>query len=640
MKLTLDKSHFITGGESLRIAFIIHQLQTWNSVQSIYNAAVSDSECEVIVLYVPNIDKQKRYVCLNEDEEQKEIGFFNKRNIEAIFAFDKIADRWYNLKNWKPDYVLYTRPYNSEYPELYTSNQVCKYSKVCYIPYGYPMLDTAIRHSYNATFLLTTYRVFSPNMLRKQVCEKMYHPFIQIHQELFQCLGYPRLDLLDICTFNNKSNREKYRITWFPRWTSEKDNLDRKIGNFKKYYKDFLKFAYDNKEYLITIRPHPKMFNHYIESNILTNEEVSEFKIECNKNNIVIDQSEDYIDTIKQTDILVSDYTSLLIEVIALNKPIIYCDTEEGLNEEGKLIYNSSYHATEFCEIKKLIGDISKNDYLYDKRIMALNKIMPQNIGHIGKDIISYLKKDLLKNDKKNYYEIWKNDNSVILIGSYNLRKQMELTSVVYKGLLDRYMYSSIASMFSEQGKKIDVGTKNQYWKDWIEKDIEKKLKNKITRKLDCYILIDFLEERFDLIEKNNVIITKSNILEQESMIPEEFVIKNGSSKYMKVWKEAIQKMTKMLVSYCNLSKVILIKNFFAETKMDNGKLIECENIEEVHKKNKILNEMYNYFEKQCQNIKKIEISKELIYTDSNQYFYLNNKCFNYVAELLDNIMQ
>ena len=216
----------------------------------------------------------------------------------------------------------------------------------------------------------------------------------------------------------------------------------------------------------------------------------------------------------------------------------------------------------------------------------------------------------------------------------------MELTSVVYKGLLDRYMYSSIASMFSEQGKKIDVGTKNQYWKDWIEKDIEKKLKNKITRKLDCYILIDFLEERFDLIEKNNVIITKSNILEQESMIPEEFVIKNGSSKYMKVWKEAIQKMTKMLVSYCNLSKVILIKNFFAETKMDNGKLIECENIEEVHKKNKILNEMYNYFEKQCPNIKKIEISKELIYTDSNQYFYLNNKCFNYVAELLDNIMQ
>ena len=64
--------------------------------------------------------------------------FLNKYP-EAILAYDN--RELLDLKKFNLQYLFYQDHYNIRYPKEYRSNVTVKYSRICYIPYGYSVLE-------------------------------------------------------------------------------------------------------------------------------------------------------------------------------------------------------------------------------------------------------------------------------------------------------------------------------------------------------------------------------------------------------------------------------------------------------------------------------------------------------------------
>jgi CDP-glycerol glycerophosphotransferase (TagB/SpsB family) len=131
------------------------------------------------------------------------------------------------------------------------------------------------------------------------------------------------------------------------------------------------------------------MFPTYISNGVMTQEEVDNFTARCaNTKNIEIDTKKDYIDTIISSDLLVADYTSLIAEFFITGKPVIFCDTVAGLNDEGQKICGSLYFADTFADVVRQIEHVRDKDEDIDKRRALIKELLPDKVGNIGRNIL------------------------------------------------------------------------------------------------------------------------------------------------------------------------------------------------------------------------------------------------------------
>lgn len=366
------------------IVFLINFPESWNSVKSIYAEACGREDVAVKVVAVPrsvaNIDDNRDISGLRNEAYE----FFSQTGIPAIKANEK--SEWFDLKSLNPDYVIYTRPYNQDYPFVYQSDNVCTFAKLCYIPYAYSMLSNGILVMPEG-FVLSTHRIFLANESRKNECCMRFPNYIKENKKRFQYLGFPRFDLYG--KDEERADDRPFTIAWLPRWTVDEGKNKNKGSHFLLYCKDFLEYAKKNPDVKVIIRPHPNMFPNYIEKGIMSEEEVDAFKKQCEACGVVIDRDKDYIKTIKTADVLVADYTSLIAEYFMTGKPIIYCDTADGLNEEGTVICGNLYDADSFAAVEDYLEKIKNSkDEDFSKREGIIKKLLPAGCGNIGKTIL------------------------------------------------------------------------------------------------------------------------------------------------------------------------------------------------------------------------------------------------------------
>lgn len=172
---------------------------------------------------------------------------------------------------------------------------------------------------------------------------------------------------------------------WLPRWTVDSPK-GKRISCFLKYLENFFKYMAENPTVDLIIRPHPMMFQVILEKSIWTQEEYHTFMERMDKaSNIYLDNNEDYLVSFGKSDVLVSDYSSLLIEYFVTGKPIIYCDTAEDFNADTLLMDATLYHAAEWYEVEMQLTElINGQDCQYEQRIDTVRQFMPSNAGHIG----------------------------------------------------------------------------------------------------------------------------------------------------------------------------------------------------------------------------------------------------------------
>lgn len=215
------------------------------------------------------------------------------------------------------------------------------------------------------------------------------------------------------------------------------------------------------------------------------------------------------------------------------------------------------------------------------------------------------------------YIEKGRNPIEFGVIGSYSLRQGIYfLRSYDPRVTMQWHITNSgICSMTSVKRGSIDISdidVSNDYKRQSIENDVEKKLVSKLSDvPAPKYIVIDFLEERFPLLFlKNNSVITDSEayqeIRDQVSLDVEKSV--PVLELPMDDWRKCCDQFIKILGEWYQPGQIILNCSYLVENYGWEGPEHPFENLQEIRQINERLKYYYDYFSDNMPGVHVIDV--------------------------------
>lgn len=267
---------------------------------------------------------------------------------------------------------------------------------MCFISYSYN-LEHKTDHNFNVVnnydFLQNCSYIFaSTDYERKVLIGRFFRSKIK--------KGYPRIVSIGFTRFDLNYNKTRlyenkpFTILYTPRWTSylKKDNEG---SSFLQFIKCIIDYARHNSGVRIIIRPHPLMFMHYINNNIVEPDYFEKLEDTFSKlGNIYLDKSSDYMDSLNKADIFLSDYTSLLVEYFISGKPVIYSGSLKPFNYKTKKMCKGFYNLNKWEQIETKIRQLRSG---IDPLSSLRKKLFPEIIkdyGNASRNILETLIKD------------------------------------------------------------------------------------------------------------------------------------------------------------------------------------------------------------------------------------------------------
>lgn len=347
----------------IKIAFIVQMPEIWDKQRNIYETMRCDSRFDVWLIIVPRYN----YETSSLGEYGYELEFFKNvcDNKKYICAYGD--GEWINIRKNDFQYVFYQRPYNEYLPTKLRSNRVKKVSKICYVPYATPELRNTV--IYPSDFFANIYFGFMEDASACQINNRRYP---SIKRERFVDAGYP---VFERC-LRKEYSCDYRKVLWTPRWS-----YDPLVGgsHFFEYNNQLTTYEWGNAEF--KIRPHPMMWENFLRTERMTRKEIETIEATWDELGIKIDDNEDIVDTFKDTDILISDRSSVIPMFFLTGKPVIYCEKKA---EYGGL----------FNTILPGLYVVNSWDELDDALSMLLNKDDP---------LQTLRKKIIIENFSKHY---------------------------------------------------------------------------------------------------------------------------------------------------------------------------------------------------------------------------------------------
>ena len=352
--------------EVLNVVFVTQYIPSWNKLEPIYRKMKGDARFNPVILCVPsNIENGQ----LVGDRVNDTYEYFVSKGYEAI---DALLDngKWFDLTSLEPDYLFHPRPYNEFMPEEYTSREVCKYALICNVLYGNNMTMHGEDFTLHKSYYSDVYAFFALEKGEARFYKDRFA--LGFKKGIQKCPPYGSICLEQILDEKKEKDPSEFRKTliWCPRWTT-----DPYIGgsNYFNYKDTLIDLAKDNQDVLFIFRPHPLMFDNFVNTGEMTPEDVKEFKDYCNKEkNIVLDETKEYVDTFWNTDFMISDSSGMIPEYYITGKPVVFCHASNinfTFTEFAKTMVKSCYEARTKEDIKTIFYDlINDNDYKADER--------------------------------------------------------------------------------------------------------------------------------------------------------------------------------------------------------------------------------------------------------------------------------
>ena len=366
------------------VLFLLEMPEIWNACKSVFEAIETNELGEAYIITLPQYPNIENYPAKR---------FFALNSGNVINAYNENTDTWFDLHNLDPDYIFYTRPYDKEYPDDYKPVNTCKYAKLCYIPYGFEFTKGYhIEVEYNLSFLPYTYMLFFEGITSKKYCEFFCK---EDNKKLYE-LGYPKFDMSFRVKNEIKHVNERKTFLWTPRWSIE--TLANDGTSYFELIEPLLQFFSDEKNASLNliIRPHPLMFDNFIKNGVMSKKNVDDITSKIDSlPNVSFDKNADYLESISRADYVISDFTTLLIEYLVFEVPVLYCGKTDKFDAIGRIMDDSMYHYLDYESISDAIEDfIINGDIKKDIRHEAMKTISKSFDGMIGNRITNAIIQD------------------------------------------------------------------------------------------------------------------------------------------------------------------------------------------------------------------------------------------------------
>lgn len=352
----------------IKVGFIVQLPSIWEKQISVYEEIKKRKQMEVFLFVVPDYDLENG--C--NSNIYKPDNFFLRKYPDAVKIYNH--DSIISIEDFNLDYLFYPRPYDHYLPESIRSTSMSDSVRCCYIPYGLSGSDTFNGGNIYNGFFNNMYFCFMDSEYQKELLSKEYWLNIKLRYKKIEYYGYPALE--EYLSFPERKHKNK-SVTWTPRWS-----YDAQIGgsNFIEY-KDLYVQMISDCNCCGIFRPHPLMFDELEKKNIFSESEREVYFSNLLKANISMDIDSPINEILKNTDILITDFSTIIIQFFLTNRPIIYCDKGIELNCIYKELMQYIYVAHNWEEVEEFVKMLQADiDPQKDSRAIYIEKKYKKNI--------------------------------------------------------------------------------------------------------------------------------------------------------------------------------------------------------------------------------------------------------------------
>lgn len=368
----------------VRVVFLCQYPQAWNKMKSIFEMMLEDDRFSVKILAVPdNINKPDDKIYL----------FFSNMYGKSHVINSYENGTWYDMKEIMPDYVFYQRPYDQYLPKPYRSGNVSKYSKICHLVYGYLLTETTKDICTCKIFFRNVYMYFAENSICQEFNIKRFKLSHNKGYRKTLNIGYPVLEYFMENKPCVKPDNNDFKVLWTPRWSEDKETGG---SNFINYKDEIIRLVDDNSNISVVFRPHPMTFGHFISTGKITQAEIDKY-LECYRNNdrLEYNNTAEYVDVFWNTDVLLTDVSSIIVEYFITGKPIVYCDTGAVPDRFFGEMLKVMYVTKTWEQAKEKLIELSNGiDPLKKERENKIRQLMGEDFEHISERFLEAVYKD------------------------------------------------------------------------------------------------------------------------------------------------------------------------------------------------------------------------------------------------------
>ena len=363
--------------DDIKVGFIVQLPEVWDKEAPVFEAMVKDNRFDPYLIVVPGYDFAKSEIRDYGDE----LSFFSEHYDHKYIIKAYNNGRWLDLKSLHFDYIFFQRCWENYLPYQYHTCEVVKYAKTCYIPYGIGGMKYN-RRFYEKSFFTSLYIHFcsTKEQVDMQKNSRFKHNV---------CLGIP---VLDKKINTNVVSDNKKQVLWTPRWTEETFYGG---SSFFAYMNKILELKTLHPDMKLVLRPHPLAFDNAVRLGRMTAKEVARYKEKVQESGAVFDENEIVGDTFEQTSILITDFSSIILEYFLSGRPVVYCtNINIDLSETYKYIAKGFYVVKNWEELKLQVGKLMNGtDELKDIRNALLQNLKKQHNGAVNR-IIEFIVAD------------------------------------------------------------------------------------------------------------------------------------------------------------------------------------------------------------------------------------------------------
>lgn len=379
----------------LKIVFFAQETSVWPSLASFYEECAQDERFITQLVYVPfkhpyaepSVDYLKIY--------------------KEKMGLDIITHDQYDVSAEGPDIAVFVKPYDGV-PEPFYITEIDKVIRRCvYIPYAFFYIPTDMTAFYG--YKLPLHYMAWKNIAYSQkhyeyICRYGYR-----NGENAVVLGFPRFDVSsgvngykkdDITLAYEKKIRKRKVILWNTHHAF--DGTQDNIGTFLDYRDSVFEYFRNHKNAVLLWRPHPMLFGALLNHGVMTEKEIELLKNQLsNEDNIILDESRDYINSFCVSDGMLTDGgPSMALEYIATGKPIYYTVKQNGYVMPEDSVAKCWYWINTPQDLPKHLDMFFRGeDPMKKERPLIAEKYIGLVDGRCGERIKNYIAEQIIKEE-------------------------------------------------------------------------------------------------------------------------------------------------------------------------------------------------------------------------------------------------
>ncbi|MEG2385962.1 MAG: hypothetical protein RSB13_03605 [Aurantimicrobium sp.] len=388
----------------IRVVFLVFYFEAWDALDAIYRGMLADPRFDPMVVSLPR--KLTGYDKFRD--EKKVSAFLESQGIEhERFKFKKSKDGLARLKELAPDYVFLNYPWQRNYKKNYQIEKLVEFTKVCYVPYFSTSLvqepgeSGVAPHQYTQPTHQLAHMVFLQDADTKAAFDangRADHSFLT---------GTPKIDALMAAKTDVPSiwpivrelpgGKEPFKLLWAPHHSYADRWLN--FGHFNDQREPMLAFAQQHPEMDIVFRPHPFLFGTMTDREVMTQEEVDDWRARWDAlPNTFTDLGAPLTSILLGSDALLTDGVSFLAEYpLVTGKPAIFWEKSVhwDFSPLGKIAAASTVTVHTMAEVEGAIAQAQEGT-LPDRsaEIAALVKAVRPQPASAAQTIIELVAKD------------------------------------------------------------------------------------------------------------------------------------------------------------------------------------------------------------------------------------------------------